>query len=180
MGLTLSKRKYQRPPRTAMEVFEMLPEGTLAEVINNTLYMSPAPTFEHQDLLSRLHTMMNVYVMENDLGKCVFAPVDVYLGDNNAVQPDILFIAKENTGIIKEGKVKGAPDLIVEVLSGNKKHDLQVKKNLYETFGVKEYFIINPDNKEVISYYLSDSKFSLQESRKGKLKSKLLRKTISF
>jgi len=58
--------------------------------------------------------------MENNLGKCVFAPVDVYLGDSSVVQPDIIFIANANAGIIKDGKVKGAPDLIVEVLSGNK------------------------------------------------------------
>lgn len=43
----MAKEKYQRPARTAMEVYEMLPEGTLAEVVNNVLYMSPAPTFEH-------------------------------------------------------------------------------------------------------------------------------------
>ena len=118
--------------------------------------------------------------MENDLGECVFSPVDVYLGHNNAVQPDIVFIAKENLSIIQDGKVKGAPDLVVEVLSGNKKHDLQLKKQLYETFGVKEYFIMNPADKEVISYYSDGKKFVLQESKKGKIRSKLLRKTVAF
>ncbi|HMR82808.1 MAG TPA: Uma2 family endonuclease [Niabella sp.] len=180
MGIISAKRKYQRPPRTAMEVYEMLPEGTLAEVINNILYMSPAPTFEHQRLLGRLYTIINTYITENDLGECVFAPVDVYLGDNNAVQPDIIFIAKTHLSIIKDGKVKGAPDLIVEVLWGNKKHDLQVKKNLYEAFGVQEYFIINPVDNEVITYYLNGNKFSLQESKAGKIKSRVLQKTISF
>ncbi|MBO9591711.1 MAG: Uma2 family endonuclease [Niabella sp.] len=180
MGLTMAKEKYQRPPRTAMEVYETLPEGTLAEVINNVLYMSPAPTFEHQRILAALFTHLNVHISENDLGECVFSPVDVYLGSNNAVQPDIIFIAKENLSIIKEGKGKGPPDLIVEVLSGNKKHDLQLKKNLYETFGVKEYFIVNPADREVVAYYFDGRKFLLQESKKGKIRSKLLRKTISF
>lgn len=180
MGLTMAKEKYQRPPRTAMEVYEMLPEGTLAEVINNVLYMSPAPTFEHQRILATLFTQLNVHISENDLGECVFSPVDVYLGHNNAVQPDIVFIAKENLSIIRDGKVKGPPDLVVEVLSGNKKHDLQLKKQLYETFGVKEYFIVNPADKEVITYYFDGKKFVLQEARKGKVKSKLLRKTIIF
>ncbi|MCF3111105.1 Uma2 family endonuclease [Niabella sp. CC-SYL272] len=180
MGLTMAKEKYQRPPRTAMEVYEMLPEGTLAEVIHNVLYMSPAPTFEHQRILAALFTHLNVHISENDLGECVFSPVDVYLGSNNAVQPDIVFIAKENLSIVKEGKVKGAPDLVVEVLSGNKKHDLQLKKQLYEAFGVKEYFVVNLADKEVITYYFDGKKFILQESKRGRIKSKLLRKTISF
>ena len=180
MGTAITNKRYQKPPRTAIEVFEMLPEGTLAEVINNVLYMSPAPNFEHQRLLSRLFTIMNVYIMENNLGECVFAPVDVYLGESNVVQPDIIFIANTNAGIIKDGRVKGAPDLIVEVLSGNKKHDLQLKKQLYETFGVKEYFIMNSADKEVISYYSDGKKFVLQESKKGKIWSKLLRKTVAF
>lgn len=172
--------KLQSPPRTAMEVFEMLPEGTLAEVINNVLYMSPAPSFNHQDILSNLHTDMNSFIRQNNLGKCVVSPVDVYLGDNNAVQPDIVFIAKNNLDIIKDGKVKGVPDIIVEVLSGNKKHDLQIKKVLYEKFGVKEYFIVNQENKEVVTYYYDDEKFVLQERKKGRIKSKLLKKTFSF
>ena len=172
--------KMQSPPRTAMEVFEMLPEGTLAEVINNVLYMSPAPTFEHQDLLGDLFTKIRMYVTAKNLGKCVFSPVDVYLGNKNAVQPDIIFITTSNLSIIKEGKVIGVPDLIVEVLSGNKKHDLQTKKDLYEAFGVKEYHIVNQDSKEVITYYFGDKKFVLQETKKGKLKSKLLKKTFSF
>jgi Uma2 family endonuclease len=172
--------KLQSPPRTAIEVFEMLPEGTLAEVINNVLYMAPSPTFNHQDLLSNLHTDMNLFIRQNNLGKCVVAPIDVYLGNDNAVQPDIIFIATENLKIIQEEKVKGVPDLIVEILSGNKKHDMQRKKSLYEEFGVKEYFIIHQVTKEVITYYYDGGKFTLQESKKGKLKSKLLKKTFAF
>lgn len=176
----VSKENYRQPPRTAMEVFEMLPEGTLAEVINNTIYMAPAPSFEHQDFLGDLHTDINLFVRANKLGKCVVAPVDVYLGDRNALQPDIIFIAKENLAIIKEGKVKGSPDLIIEILSTNRNHDLEVKKKIYETFNVKEYFIIDPATKLVITYYHNDEKFVQQEAKKGKIKSKLLKKTFSF
>ncbi|MGC4038147.1 MAG: Uma2 family endonuclease [Chitinophagaceae bacterium] len=180
MGLTTIKHKYHEPPRTAMEVFEMLPEGTLAEVINNVLYMSPAPSFEHQDLLTELVVEIRAFAKKNNLGKCVVAPVDVYLNSNNAVQPDIVFIAKENLGIVRNGKIKGVPDLVIEVLSGNKKHDLLVKKTLYEKSGVKEYFIANSSNKKVITYYFDGEKFQLQESKEGKIKSRLLKKTFSF
>ncbi|WP_084568292.1 Uma2 family endonuclease [Niabella soli] len=91
----MTNKNYQMPPRTAIEVYEMLPEGTLAEVINNVLYMSPAPTFEHQQILGKLFTFLNVYITENDLGECVFSPVDVYLGYNNVVQPDIFLLPKK-------------------------------------------------------------------------------------
>jgi len=167
MAIATTIEKYKSPPRTAMEVYEMLPEGTLAEVINNVLYMSPAPSFEHQDLLGDLFTDINIHVRNFESGKCVFSPVDVYLGDKNAIQPDIVFIAANNLGIIRDGKIKGAPDLIIEVLSGNKKYDLQIKKSLYETFGVKEYFIIDPSDKSVVSYYYDG-------------KSKLLKKVFAF
>ena len=66
------------------------------------------------------------------------------------------------------------------MLSGNKKHDLQTKKNLYEKSGVKEYFIVNPDSKEVIANFFDGEKFVLQEGRKSKVKSKLLKKTFTF
>ncbi len=173
--------KFKSPPRTAMEVFEMLPEGTLAEVINNVIYMSPAPSFEHQDVAAVLHTAMNVHVIKNNLGKCLYAPLDIFFDGNNALQPDIVFISNENMGIVKDGKVKGAPDLIVEILSpGNKKHDTERKKPVYEKFGVKEYFIVDPKTKEVFTYYHNGTQYVKQESSKGKIKSLVLKKAFSF
>lgn len=110
------------------------------------------------------------------------APVDVFLDERNVVQPDILTIMAERMTILTdEGQIKGAPDFIIEVLSpGNKKHDTEKKKTLYEKFGVKEYFIVDPDNKEVITYYAANKKFVKQASVKGKVKSKLLKKVFSF
>ena len=180
MGEIKATREFIRPPRTAMEVFEMLPEGTLAEVVNNVLYMSPFPTFEHQEILGEILLCLNIFIRENKLGKCVYGPIDVYLGDKNAVQPDILFIATDNLDIVQKGKIKGAPDLIVEALSQDRKHDLETKKKLYEKFGVKEYFIIDPSNKEVFSYFLQGQKYVFQESKKGEIKSKILNKTFLF
>ncbi len=171
---------HQLPPRTAMEVFEMLPEGTLAEVINNTIYMSPAPSFQHQDIVGELAMHIRLFVNSNALGSCITAPVDVYFDGNNALQPDILFISKANLGIVKDGKIKGTPDLVIEVLSLDKKYDLEIKKAVYEKFGVKEYFVVEPFTKEVVSFYFDGKKYILQESKIGKLKSKLLKKTFAF
>ncbi|MBC7886752.1 MAG: Uma2 family endonuclease [Ferruginibacter sp.] len=168
-------------PRTAVELFELLPEGILCEVIENTLYMTPAPDFFHQELSGDLCSSILIEVKKTNAGKCVAAPVDVFLDIKNAFQPDILFIAKENLGIIKDGKIRGAPDMIIEILSpGSAKHDKITKRIVYERNGVKEYFIVDPVSKAVITYYLKNKKFEKQADKKGKLKSGLLKKTFSF
>lgn len=91
----------------------------------------------------------------------------------------ILFL-KSNLGIVQDGKVKGAPDLVSKILSIDKNYDLKTKKIIYEKFGVKEYFVINQFTKEVITFYYNGSNYNLQASKEGILKSKLLKKTCSF
>ncbi|MEP7143270.1 MAG: Uma2 family endonuclease [Ferruginibacter sp.] len=170
-----------RIPRTAVELFEILPEGLLCEVIENVLYMTPAADFFHQELSLELSAAIFNEVKNADAGKCVAAPVDVFLDGANAYQPDILFITRENLGIIKDGKIRGAPDMIIEILSpASVKYDKIIKRAVYERNGVKEYFIIHPKTKEVIAYYLKNTKFEKQVSKNGKVKSGLLKKTFSF
>jgi Uma2 family endonuclease len=180
MGLT--QRKYQPPPRTGMEVFQMLPEGTLAELLDDLIYMSPSPNYNHQHLSAKILVQIWNHVEKNKLGTCLSAPMDVFLDEKNAVQPDILVILSNNMIILTDdGKIKGVPDFVIEILSpGNKKHDTEKKKTVYEKFGVKEYFIIDPDNKETITYYLAGNKFVKQQPVKGKIKSKLLKKAFTF
>lgn len=97
------------------------------------------------------------------------------------LQPDIVFISKDNLHIIKDDRIKGSPDLIIEILShGNQSHDLEIKKEIYERFGVKEYFIVNPKNKEVIAYSLENGKFLQQSSETGIVKSRLLGNSFLF
>lgn len=179
MGLA---KKYQPPPRTGIEVFRMLPEGTLAELLNDSIHMFPAPNYHHQKLIYRLLLQIGGHVEKYKLGDCLQSPVDVFLDEKNIVQPDILIILNDRMTILTdEGKIKGAPDFVIEVLSpGNKRYDTEKKKTLYEKFGVKEYFIIDPDNKDVIAYFLSNKKFVKQEAGKGKIKSKLLKKVFTF
>ncbi|MCA6433333.1 MAG: Uma2 family endonuclease, partial [Cytophagales bacterium] len=85
------------PPRTIMEVFKMLPEGTLAELINGQIYMSPTPTNLHQRISRKLEIKLNEFIDRNFLGEIFHAPLDIYFdSEANAVQPDIIFISKEN------------------------------------------------------------------------------------
>lgn len=172
-----------QPPRTIMEVFKMLPEGTLAEVIENTLYMSPTPTGQHQRISRLLVEKISSHVTHHDLGEVFAAPLDVFLDEtSNAVQPDVFFISKQNLQIFNpNGPVGGVPDLIIEILSpGNSKHDKIRKKDLYEKFGVKEYWIVDPNSKKTIGYSLSKNKFTEIGEYDGELKSVLLKQSFIF
>jgi len=147
-------------PRTAMEVFNMLPEGTLCEVIDNTLYMSPSPTTQHQQLLTDIATDLNYFARKNNSGKVLIAPCDVYLDDEQSiVQPDILFVKKDREHIIEKKGIMGAPDLVIEILSTNKTHDQERKLELYERNAVPEYIIIDPETKQLWHYLLQDGKY---------------------
>ena len=73
------------------------------------------------------------------------------------------------------------PDILIEVLSeGNKNHDLVRKKDLYEKFGVKEYFIIDPDTKLVRSFKLQSGKYISEAEQNAKLTSMLLGNSFEF
>ena len=97
------------------------------------------------------------------------------------MQPDVFFISNSNKQFIKKDGVYCAPELIVEVLSPyNKNADLVKKKNVYQEFGVKEYFIIEPSDKTVLGFYLKDGKYSEPKKQKAKFISNLLNKTFSF
>jgi Uma2 family endonuclease len=171
----------QAPPRTMLEVFESLPEGTLCQLINNIIIMSPSPAYEHQQIAKLIFRQLDKYVDSNKLGEAYFAPFDVYLGKRNVYQPDILFISKERMNIIKDGKIKGAPDLIIEILSpSTAKFDIEDKKAVYEQYGVKEYWIVEPESKAVSGFTLTNQEYSELESTKGTIQSALLNLTISF
>lgn len=92
------------------------------------------------------------------------APLDVVLDDHNTYHPDILFIKKERSFIIDntEEVIIGAPDLVIEILSKSTAGDDRgVKKDNYEKFGVREYWLVDPKNKSIEVYTLIDERYKL-------------------
>jgi Uma2 family endonuclease len=172
---------FPQPPRTLLEVFKMLPEGTCAELIDNSLYMSPARTTSHQGIVGAILSSIHGYASETKIGKVLVSPIDVYLNSKNAFQPDIVFIANENLSIIKESGIYGVPDLVIEILSpGTEKLDRNKKKLAYEQAGVKEYWIVAPLTKECSGYQLTKGKYTEFKKEKGKLSSALLKHVFKF
>jgi len=136
-------------PSTAVEVYRMLPEGTRCEVIFNELIMSPSPSREHQYLLIRLTTLLYQFLEEKQTGTLLSAPFDVYFEqEQSVVQPDLFVVLNDDEEIIKKNGVHGVPALIIEIISTNRAYDTQRKRALYEKAGVKEYFMIDPENKK--------------------------------
>lgn len=144
--------------------------------------MSPSPTTEHRRVSRRLFMGISLFTEETKIGEAFYAPYDVFLDEHsNAVQPDIVYVSAANAEVIKRDAIHGVPDMIIEILSqSNSKHDLIKKKELYQRFGVKEYWIINPDTKETIGYTLKDQTFIEQERLTGSIKSAVIGNTFSF
>lgn len=166
-----------------MEAYKSLPEGTLAELIDNVIYMSPSPVSKHQLILNEINFQLLQFFRKDKQAIVYIAPFDVYLDEHsNAVQPDIIVVLSENQDIIDpQGHIHGVPDLLVEVLSpGNKDHDMIKKKDLYERFGVKEYWMVDPETKLALGYALQGNKYVKTGESIGVLNSPLLGAEFNF
>lgn len=113
-----------------MEMFEKLPEDVRAEVIDGRLYVSPVPNTDHEQINTDLGVGLWNYVKRNDLGRVFVTAVGVFHNnETEVVSPDISFRAKSNKRCMIEKKgMYGPPDLCIEVLSTNRRHDLVIKK----------------------------------------------------
>lgn len=170
-----------RPPRTGMEAFKLMPEGTYCQLINDALIMSPAPTTPHARVQRKIFSMLNNYVEKKQTGEVYFAPVDVYLNTKNAFQPDIFYISNERKDIIKENGVYGSPDLVIEILSkGNRKTDLIKKKNVYEATGVKEYWVVDPETKWCEGFILENKVYTSLGEGSGQLNIHMFQLPVLF
>jgi Uma2 family endonuclease len=169
------------PPKSMLEIWESLPEGTLCQLINNKLVMSPAPIDIHQVILGEIYIEISLYLRKNKIGQIRIAPYDVHFSKQNILQPDILFIKNENLDKIQDKGVFGAPDLIIEILSPSTSQvDWEEKKLIYERYGVQEYFLVEPNSKSVTSFFLKNGEYEEQKSTEAKIQSVLLNTEIVF
>lgn len=141
--------------RFTYEDYKSLPESMdkRYELVDGDLVMVPAPTTTHQRVSRNLEFLLLQFVREFKLGQVFDSPIDVVLGegkDREVVQPDLIFVGREREHIIVEEEVRGAPDLVVEILSpGTEERDKGYKKKRYARYGVKEYWVIDPKGRTV-------------------------------
>src|SRR4030065_1336158 len=152
----VEKKKY------TYEDYLKTPDDKRYELIEGELLITPSPVTKHQSISGKLEFALRRFVTEKGLGEVFDAPLDVYLDNENVVQPDILFISKERLNIIGEKNIQGAPDLAIEIISESTAYrDLVQKKKLYARFGVKEFWIVIPDEESIEVYILKDNTFLL-------------------
>jgi Uma2 family endonuclease len=138
-----------------------LPEGEPVELLRGRFVVSPAPDLTHQTIVGNLYVLL-FNIARTSGGRAFVAPTDVELDDHSIPQPDVLYVRKERRGILKN-RVMGAPDLVVEVLSPhNSRRDRVDKLNLYAEFGVAEYWIVDPTERQFDFLVNRGGKFEIQ------------------
>ncbi len=142
-----------------------LPDDVRVELIDGKYYDLASPTVQHQRLVARLWAQIDDFIRSKG-GKCeaLMSPLDVRLDldDKTIVQPDVMIVCDPKK--TEEGKrVEGAPDFVAEVFSpSTARKDFTLKYWKYKNAGVKEYWMIDPENKSVFKCDYSQEKLIME------------------
>ena len=151
-----------QPRLTSTDLQDMPDDGKRYELLEGELVVSPAPTRKHQKVAWRVVTFLDRAEVAG-FGVGYAAPFEVYFDEYDAAQPDVFFVRADRLDIIKEDRIEGAPDLVVEILSpSTRRRDLRVKLQLYARFGVPFYWIMDTEAITVQPYELTPQGYAVQ------------------
>jgi len=146
------------PSRLSFEEFlKWLDEDTWAEWVDGGIVMLSPASKRHQDIRGFLEALLTIYAQERNLGVVLGAPFLVRLPGEikRGREPDLLFVAKENLGRLKETYLDGPADLVIEIVSPDSRlRDRGEKFAEYEMGGIKEYWLIDPEERRADFYVL--------------------------
>ena len=143
--------------------YEALPDdGNRYEVIHGELYMSPPPSPFHQTVSRRIQFLL--YSLEQkDQGYIFDAPVGLLIPGATPVEPDLVFLTKDQRSYIKERYIEGPAHLVVEILSpSTASRDRTLKLNLYAQAKVPHYWIVDPAACTLEVYHLVDGCYQVR------------------
>ena len=154
--MALSKHAVGRGHFTYEDLLHTPDDGKRYEVLEGDLIVSPSPKVKHQETVLRLTRLLD-QADRAERGRLLLAPMDVVLSNHDVVEPDLLFVAKDRLSIVTEDNVQGAPDLAVEIISeGSRKRDVITKRHIYERYGVRFYWLVDPEEETVRVFELKD------------------------
>ena len=145
-------------PFTWRDAQRMPDDGNRYEAIGGRLYVTPPPSIRHHRLTKRLFKALEPLLVDSGRGELFWAPVGVeFPTAGEGVEPDLLFVSNERRETVKTDWIRGAPDLVVEILSpSTASRDRGIKRQLYERHGVTEYWIVDPEGNSVDVWRFGD------------------------
>ena len=98
--------------------------------------------------------------VQHQTGIALTAPVDVVLNEENALQPDLIYVESVNPGRVRDGRFRGAPDLAVEIISPTSRtRDATLKAMRYALAGVREFWLADPDLRTIAVFELNGDQY---------------------
>jgi Uma2 family endonuclease len=139
---------------------QAFPEDNLRrELIDGELIVTAAPATRHQRVVAKLVLRLGTYCEERG-GEVLPAPFDVYFSETNVVEPDVVYVRAENRDRFEKRFFRSAPDVVVEVSSpSTRRLELIRKRELYERFGVPEYWFVDLDAERIEAYRLEKGRY---------------------
>jgi len=140
-------------------------DDTRYEIIDGELYVAKQPSWHHQQTSGRVFSRLHGWSVETRLGQANLAPGVIFAEDDN-VAPDVVWVSKDRLPALLDeaGHLRGAPDLVVEVLSpgaANEERDRDAKLKLYSRRGVLEYWIADWRLRQIEVYRREDAELRL-------------------
>ena len=155
------------PLLTVADLEAMPDDGSRYELFEGESIVSRAPSLSHQRVLGNIYAVVRDYLKQNPIGEMLLTPGVIFDEFNSAI-PDAAFVSHERRRQIGAGeRITGAPELMVEVVSPgaeNARRDRVVKRQVYGKFGVKEYWVADPDNRSLEIYRLKKRTLTLVET----------------
>lgn len=152
-------------------------DGQKADLIDGAIFMASPDNLEANHLNGWLYRLVADFVEHFELGDVFVSRVACKFDEHNAPETDIVFVSKKRSRQLRRGRIEGPPDLTVEIVSPDSvERDYHKKRQQYERFGVKDYWIINEiERTALFLQHKADGKFHEVKSRLGVYRSKVLK-----
>ncbi len=142
------------------DFLELIPEDRKADLLDGVIHVASPESLEHNDIVSWLSAVLRTVIDERRLGTLVVNRVAFRLGPRTAPEPDVAFVSAARADIRRPGYFDGPPDLAIEVVSPESvSRDYDEKRGRYEAAGVREYWIIDADERRATFLVLEGGKF---------------------
>ena len=152
---------FDRVKLTYEDLVALPDDGMRHELIDGEHFVTPSPATPHQFIAGNLHLLIGNHVRERRLGVVLFAPFDVVFSRYDVVVPDLIYFTTARfKEVVGDKNAQGPPNLAIEILSpSTRRRDETIKRRLYESTGVAEYWVVDPELETVKVHRLVEGKY---------------------